>query len=103
MPHASPGSHRRGGHYLQTCKLFQIDEAYAVAPEDEDMREEIKDALSDSHASHAQGLDLPDLHVMLYYFYLNPREQGVRRPPHRRSSRTAAGVDALYVYTHPEN
>ena len=79
-----------------------MDEACAVVPEDEDVREENKDAHSDNYTLSAQDLDLADLYPTPYYFYLNSREPGVCRPSHRRSCSTAAGVDALYAYTHPE-
>ena len=79
-----------------------MDEACAVAPENEDVREANKDARSDNDASLAQDLDLADLYPTLYYFYLNSREAGARRPSHWRSCSTEAGVDVSYAYTHPE-
>ena len=58
-----------------SCRMLELaalmDEACAVAPEDEDVREENKDACSDNDASSAQDLDLADLYPTLYYFYLN--------------------------------
>ena len=79
-----------------------MDEECSVAPEDEDVREGNKNARSDHNTSSAQDLDLADLYLTLYYFYLNSREPGVHRLSHRRSSSTAAGVDASYAYVHPE-
>ena len=77
-----------------SCRMLELaalmDEACAVAPEDEDVREENKDEHSDNNASLAQELDLADLYPTLYYFYLNSREPGMCRPCHRRSRSTTA-------------
>ena len=89
-----------------SCRMLELaalmDEACPVAPEDEDVREENKDTRGDNDASSAQDLDLANLYPTSYYFYLNSREPGVRRPSHRRSRSTAAGVDASYAHAHPE-